>query len=265
MALYVEDEGNALAISPKGGTVTQWLVDGRNVLFPEQLVQIGDKIKLRGGIPVMHPNFGTPPKGIDLQKHGFLRHKILGTAEKGRSNLLAYYDSRDDGTVADFSFPHSVIVSASILETTLKHGVEIRNLSKQLGSKMPIGTGIHPYFRLPKGTGDIELRNSFVQITGEYGPRIIADNPPGYITINAHGLGHIHMRILALFYDGKRQPEKQITLVIWTDGGKNEKGESYVCVEPVVADPKVFNTKEGFFIEPGKRLIMEYKFLFVPE
>lgn len=262
MTLYIVRNGNGLVMSPNGGTVTQWLVDGKNVLFPEQLVRIGDKTKLRGGIPVMHPNFGTPPKDETLPKHGFLRNTTLETGITGikdsGSTLYASYTQHENNRKKDFPFLHSVSIRASLQGNTLSHNIEIRNSAVRIATDMPIGTGIHPYLRLPNGTGTIHIRREeTIEINGSYGPRVIIDNPPRYISIDSHGLGFIHMRFAGSFLN------EQAVLVIWTDGGKNELGESYICVEPVLAKPDVFSTPEGVYIEAGRKVLMGCSFLFI--
>lgn len=85
----------------QGGQVLSWLCDGQEQLFVSPLTSFRPGQAIRGGIPVIFPQFGTRGPGL---RHGFARLRSWELA-KGDSPFALQLDLRDDAASREI-WPH---------------------------------------------------------------------------------------------------------------------------------------------------------------
>lgn len=91
--------GDSVTVYLHGATVTSWMTsDGDEKLFLSTASALNGTAGIRGGIPVVFPNFGTAPKNhqtTELPSHGFARNSTWTYAgntpkEDGTEVLLTF-------------------------------------------------------------------------------------------------------------------------------------------------------------------------------
>ena len=149
--------GDRLRVVPeRGGLVTEWLCNGREMLYLDQ-ERFADPAKsIRGGIPVLFPICGNLPNDclplasgdFTLKQHGFARDlpwQIALLADQS-GVMLTLTDSADTRKAYPFGFRLQMEIrplSAALEITTI-----ISNTSESESEPMPFSFGLHPYFHV---------------------------------------------------------------------------------------------------------------------
>ena len=149
--------GDRLRVVPeRGGLVTEWLCNGREVLYFDQ-ERFADPAKsIRGGIPVLFPICGNLPDDrlplacgdFSLKQHGFARDlpwQIALLADQS-GVMLSLTDCADSRRVYPFGF--RIQMELRPLSASLEVSVTIANTSVSTGEPMPFSFGLHPYFNV---------------------------------------------------------------------------------------------------------------------
>ncbi len=149
--------GDRLRVVPeRGGLVTEWLCDGREVLYFDQ-ERFADPAKsIRGGIPVLFPICGNLPDDrlplacgdFSLKQHGFARDlpwqiELLGDQS---GVMLSLNDCADSRRVYPFGF--RIQMELRPLSASLEVSITIANTSASASEPMPFSFGLHPYFNV---------------------------------------------------------------------------------------------------------------------
>ncbi len=152
---YFELEtGNRLRIVPKrGGLITEWLCNGRQILYFDQNRFQDPSKSVRGGIPVLFPICGgLPDKALPLfgakyglAQHGFARDVPWEIALLPDSDGILL--SLSDSILTQESYPFSFLLEMRVkmLLNALEINITIYNKSK---ISMPFSFGLHPYFQV---------------------------------------------------------------------------------------------------------------------
>ncbi|THY61912.1 galactose mutarotase-like protein [Aureobasidium pullulans] len=172
--------GDSVEVMLYGATVISWKNNGKENMWLSSNANLEGKKAIRGGVPVVFPNFGPAPKNhttSSLPQHGFARissWEYLGTTSsesgdqgKGSDDSirldfgLTPNNLSDDMKKAwpyDFSLQYSVTLSKDGLQTML-------NVRNEGDKPFDFQTLFHTYFAVP----DI----SKVKVTGLSGIRYI--------------------------------------------------------------------------------------------
>jgi galactose mutarotase-like enzyme len=150
------DSGDRLRIVPeRGGLVSEWRCNGREVLYFDQERYADPAKSIRGGIPVLFPICGNLPGDrlplasgdYTLQQHGFARNLPwqLQLLEDQSGVRLSLSDTPETRAAYPFAFLVAMEVrpvrDALDIVTTISHcGDE--------GEAMPFSFGLHPYFNV---------------------------------------------------------------------------------------------------------------------
>ncbi len=220
---------SATVVPSRGGLVSRFHVEGEDVLFLDPQTLADPTKNVRGGIPILFPFAGKPPKGSILKQHGFARTSSWTVLEAGRSRLRCSFEANAQTLLA---FPHLFRLELEVVlgEASLKLSFKIQN---QGTSAMPLHFGLHPYFKVPldeKHAARIETDAStaFNQRNGSTGPL-----PPLAFDsdeVDLHLLDH--SRPGTVLHRGRRPialdwSPNFTTLVLWT-----LPGQPFICVEP---------------------------------
>lgn len=117
--LSFEDKSKA-TVHLHGATITSFQVEGEEILFVSEKSVFDNKKAIRGGIPVVFPNFGPWSLG---PQHGFARTKRW-TVKKSLAKselILSLTDDEETRKVWDFKFEleYVLTLSANSLKTEL--------------------------------------------------------------------------------------------------------------------------------------------------
>ena len=148
------DQNNYIKFCPeRGGVITNWVSDGKEILYFDEK-RFMDKTKsIRGGIPILFPicgNLNTSSsvfgkEYLQLTQHGFARdlkwQHVFNKNEKSLCLLLN--ESKQTKKYYPFDFQLRIEVNLKInfleFEITIDNNTEIF---------MPINFGLHPYFNV---------------------------------------------------------------------------------------------------------------------
>ena len=149
--------GDRLRIVPeRGGLVSEWLCNGREVLYFDQERYADPAKSIRGGIPVLFPICGNLPDdslplasgSYPLKQHGFARNLpwTLELLEDQSGVRLGLVDTAD--TRAAYPFAFRVQMDVRPVASALEIVTTVFNTSEAGGEAMPFSFGLHPYFNV---------------------------------------------------------------------------------------------------------------------
>ena len=227
------------------------------------------------GVPVLFPfpnrirdgrfTFGGETFTVDPPRHGLVRDKPWRVVSKGASDgegawLTSSFDAADypDKILRQFPFTFQIEITYRLREARLTIETAARNTGQK---RMPVGFGIHPYFRKPDGgrlrvpaAARWELSDSLptgriVSAEGEYDLRegktfggMTLDDIYTRVEADADGL----VRCAIADDEGGTEtvvefsPERLPHVVVYTPPAPRQA----VCVEPNSCPTDAFNLQE---------------------
>lgn len=159
------DTGNRLRVVPeRGGLITEWFCDGREILYFDLERFNQPEKSVRGGIPILFPicgdltrsSFKVNDQEYSLRQHGFARDSpwTIQLNERQSSFCLSLSDNEQTRAVYPYSFSLN-------MEVQLQHkGIDFRiSVHNKSQNEMPFSFGLHPYFNVTdlKGTNILGL------------------------------------------------------------------------------------------------------------
>ena len=139
--LRLRNEGATALVALHGAQVLSWVpADGRERLFLGERAQFSAGSAIRGGIPVIFPQFGE--RGA-LRKHGFAR--LLDWSFTGTGDDAARFEFRDDPAITEW--PHAFLCRLSIhlSATRLAVALEVENTGD---ASFGFTAALHTYLRV---------------------------------------------------------------------------------------------------------------------
>lgn len=217
-----------IGLSEVGGTITRWQYHGVDIFYPQKLVKRERKMKLRGGMHVCWPCFGTVDSKYGLPQHGVLRNRVDDGFLAGNGLIF----NGTDLLGPTYSEESEVEIEITLTETGFIYTLSAR-LAKPASREVFINPGLHPYFATPTGNARAGAWNGREHrfYLRKQGPKSSDIGQGADVVIP--GIGKIQM-MLGGAWD--TAPGKKI--YFWRDSRK------YLCVEPVFGSPKTYG-------EPG--------------
>ena len=130
-----------------GATVTSWKVNSEEKLYVSPITPFDGKKAIRGGIPIVFPQFGRPCS--DLPQHGFARTSVWTIAESQASEtsceiVLALNSAGESSNVwpYKFSLKLRVVLAADSLTTKL-------DISNEGDTSFECQALLHSYLSVP--------------------------------------------------------------------------------------------------------------------
>jgi glucose-6-phosphate 1-epimerase len=143
--LFSPDDASA-EIYLSGGHLTSWIPGGgQEQLFLSPLSKFGDGAAIRGGIPVIFPQFsGEGP----LPKHGFVRKQLweFVEAQEQNGNAIARFQLHDNQTTRAI-WPHAFWIDLEILIGGQELRVKFR-VTNTGASTFAFTTALHTYLKV---------------------------------------------------------------------------------------------------------------------
>ena len=272
---YILSDTEALSrlevVPERGGMITQWKIQGQDILYLDQGRFSNPALSVRGGIPILFPICGNLPndqyhydnQSYSLKQHGFARDlpwSIVGQdTENGASLSLSLRSSEQTKQVYPFDF--------ELRFTYLLRGNSLRiqqQFQNHSAVAMPFSIGLHPYFQvsnkaqlsfdIPSNT----LQNQKDQTTSAFSGNF--DFETSEIDVAFTQLS----QSVASFTDLQKSLQIKITyddlyanLVFWT-----LKEKEFICLEPWSAPRNALNNQINLtYIQPGKILESSVEFM----
>ncbi|MGV1003299.1 MAG: hypothetical protein ACOYEV_00740 [Candidatus Nanopelagicales bacterium] len=141
--LVVTGTDTEIRICPRGGHLMSWVAGGADRFWMSELSRCGDSAALRGGVPILFPQFSTFGP---LAKHGFARTsnwlvESSGTTAGRATAALVLHDAAVTRSVWPNQFELRLEVSASA--DTLEMALTATNLDDY---EATFTAGLHNYF-----------------------------------------------------------------------------------------------------------------------
>lgn len=251
-------------VPDRGGIITSWQVQGRELLYMDTARFADPNLSVRGGIPILFPICGNLPDNTytynghpySLKQHGFARDLpwdvVNQQTEDGLSLTIAL--ESNDQTRAVYPFDFGLAFTYRLEGQSLVIHQRFANRSAE---PMPFSIGFHPYFlALDKEELRFEIpaNEAIDQKTQQRQPffntfdfsQAEIDWAFPQLTQRVASVADLsrHTRITLT-----ANPEFS-TFVFWTLQGKD-----FYCLEPWSAPRNALNTGEQLiYLEPGATL-----------
>ena len=148
------DQNNFIKFCPeRGGVITNWVSNGKEILYFDEKRFIDKTKSIRGGIPILFPICGNLNTSISvfgtdylqLTQHGFARdlHWQYFFNENKKSLCLFLNESKKTKKYYPFNFELRIEVTLKI--NCLEFEISIHN---KTDISMPVNFGLHPYFNV---------------------------------------------------------------------------------------------------------------------
>ncbi|MDC3072721.1 galactose mutarotase [Prochlorococcus sp. AH-716-O10] len=262
------DEKNYIKFCPKrGGLITNWISEGKEILYFDEKRFIDKTKSIRGGIPILFPicgNLDIPnslfgKNYMPLMQHGFARDLQWEHClnEKKDSLCLILQDNEKTKILYPFNFELKIEVSLKI--NCLKFMINIKN---KTNIEMPLNFGLHPYFNI----------SDFKNLNFIDNPLNCHDQKNNFLRNTFAELKNIHNGIDLLMYTSGRSSfqdnffKRQVTLmhpspfdlgVIWSDPPRK-----MVCLEPWTSPRNsLVNGLRKILIPPNSSQILDASIL----
>lgn len=251
-----EQAQSRLEVVPeRGGIITQWSLQGYDILYLDSDRFADPNLSVRGGIPILFPICGNLPNNTytykgqqyQLKQHGFARDlpwQVTTSSEATQNpvSLTLVLDSNEQ-TRAVYPFDFQLAFTYELKDHTLELRQRYTNHSTE---PMPFSSGLHPYFLASDKTQlEYEIPAS------EYQDQITKETQPfsGSFDLSRDELDLVFRQITersASVTDQERgfkitlgYSDLYSTLVFWTI-----KGKDFYCLEPWSAPRNSLNTGE---------------------
>lgn len=253
-----------VVIPERGGIVTEWRVQGRDLFYLDRERLTDPKLSVRGGNPILFPICGNLPddryevegQSYTLVQHGFGRNlpwTVVGQSTDPLSLSVQLVSTEETRSVYPFDFvvTYTYVVEAGSLEVQQRY--------ENTGDRpLPFSAGFHPYFAVTDcdklGLGyDFPVKEWQSKETGEILPFEGLDFNQDEIDMAFPGV----TGSVATVVDPSRSLTLSVeyglpfkTLVFWT-----VKGKDFYCLEPWSGPRNAMNTGTDLLVvAPGEVL-----------
>ncbi|KGG14631.1 MULTISPECIES: galactose mutarotase [unclassified Prochlorococcus] len=157
------DTGDSLRIVPeRGGLITSWICNGRELLYFDQLRFQDQSKSVRGGIPILFPICGQLPGNqiffyknkYILKQHGFARDSSWELNMHDESSGIKLSLSETNTSFLSYPFKFNLEIHLRLQTNSLDILVRVKNNSSYV---MPFSFGLHPYFSI-KDLNQVEIK-----------------------------------------------------------------------------------------------------------
>jgi galactose mutarotase-like enzyme len=256
------DSKSSLKVVPsRGGIITQWQIQGEDILYLDQERFRDPTLSIRGGIPILFPICGNLPDNsysynlqtYQLKQHGFARDmpwEVIDHSTDNRASITLSLQSSAE-TLRVYPFAFNLEFTYILADNTLTIRQKYTN---NYAVKMPFSTGLHPYFavrdksklelEIPASSYQNQITKEIKSCTGNFDFNeteidVAFRNPT---EAKCAIVDRSAKRKISLSYTNVYS-----TIVFWTIAGKD-----YVCLEPWTAPRNAINTGENLLhIEPN--------------
>ena len=148
------NQNNYIKFCPeRGGVITNWVSDGKEILYFDEN-RFMDKTKsIRGGIPILFPICGNLNTSISvfgkdylpLMQHGFARDLQWQYCFNETDKNLCLFLNESKTTKKYYPFDFELKINVTLKINLLEFQITIQN---KTDTAMPVNFGLHPYFNV---------------------------------------------------------------------------------------------------------------------
>ena len=232
------DQNNYIKFCPtRGGVITNWVSEGKEILYFDEKRFMDKKKSIRGGIPILFPICGNLNTSnslfgkdyLQLTQHGFARDSQWQHSLNEKEDALCLFLNESKKTKKYYPFDFELRIEVTLKINCLEFEITIKNKTE---IPMPVNFGLHPYFIVS------DLENlEFFNI-----PLNCQNQEKNTISNTFDELNNIHLGIDLLMYTSGRSAfrdkilKRQVTVnhpypfdlgVIWSDPPRR-----MICLEP---------------------------------
>lgn len=220
-------------LSSRGGDIIRLVTNGRDILTPR--IELGEKI--RGGSHGCVPWFGHSDRAS--KKHGFLRDTNASRMHVNPDGDQAKFDFFLPGRTG-YEWPLACSMETRILDNGFESILRIERPNDNVEGRAPLLAAFHPYFAGRASAAFVDVGNREYESFGERTKIVRLRGGKVRIMFPDKTL---EMELGGAFgsFDSH--------LALWTD---NE--DSYLCVEPIIEAPDLFDTPNGCHLISGEGL-----------
>uniref|UniRef100_V5IHU1 glucose-6-phosphate 1-epimerase n=1 Tax=Ixodes ricinus TaxID=34613 RepID=V5IHU1_IXORI len=259
-SIYLTHGNDTLEVKRFGATVTSWRVDGEEILFMSEKSSFDCTAPIRGGIPIVFPNFGPwalgPHHGFAHTMEWTIKEPPTQTDQDARV-VLKLVDDDYTRSIWDHRFEFSLSITLKKSELDIQLAV-----TNNGGNEFEFTVLVHPYWKVPDvrecqlsgchGTSFIDKTRNYTEYHEERELVKVAEWTDSIYkeTQDRHTLSGVSGN-RTLLIDKKNLPDT----VVWNPWSKmaaelpdfgSQEFLNMVCVEPGhVAKP--------IRLEPGRR------------
>ena len=232
------DEKNYFKFCPeRGGLITNWVSDGKEILYFDKKRFIDKTKSIRGGIPILFPicgnlNTSSSVFGKDylqLKQHGFARDAQWQYSFNKNENSLSLFLNESKETKKYYPYNFELRIEVTLKVNCLAFEITIFN---KTDITMPINFGLHPYFNV----------SDFKNLEFIDNPLNCQNQEKNIISNTLNELNNINLGVDLLMYTSGRSSfrdkifKREVTLnhpypfdlgVIWSDPPRR-----MICLEP---------------------------------
>ena len=223
-------------VPERGGLITEWISEGKELLYFD-MERFMDKDKsVRGGIPILFPICGDLSEGYQvgdkkyfLKQHGFARDLpwSIGLRKDNLGISLKLTDT--NYSRSSFPFFFTLQMDVCLKEKSLQISIKIYNQSQDV---MPFGFGLHPYFQVSNlqkikidGLPGKSIDQTNMKVTNASDQLRILDKGVDFLSYPSCSVklfDSLSRNVIELVHQ-----EPMDTTVIWTDPPRQ-----MICLEP---------------------------------
>ncbi len=236
--IFQFDHNNFIKFCPdRGGVITNWIADGKEILYFDEK-RFMDKTKsIRGGIPVLFPICGNLNTScsvfgkdlLQLMQHGFARDLQWQYSFNTKKESLCLFLNESKNTKKYYPFDFELRIEVTLKINYLEFEITIFN---KTDIAMPINFGLHPYFNV----------SDFKNLEFIDNPLNCHNQEKNIISNTLDELKNINLGVDLLMYTSGKSTfrdkifKRQVTLnhsypfdlgVIWSDPPRR-----MICLEP---------------------------------
>jgi galactose mutarotase-like enzyme len=245
-------QGDEVSFCPRrGGMITSLKLQGKEILYFDEVTFYDTQASVRGGMPILFPNAGIIPEGTqnselsNLKRHGFARDMAWSFQKEERGFSESLVSNAETKKVFPYDFKLSLRGEFQDDGSFTVHQ-KIENLDTR---DLPVSSGLHPYFKVgrsDKGNiqfdfpgGDVIKGNTDEWLNGG---TVCIDNPSTPISITIPNLGVLVLQL---------SPEYE-KIWVWSMPEKD-----FICIESVMRDEGGI-VQSPCMIESGKSLELSF-------
>ncbi len=232
------DQNNYIKFCPeRGGVITNWVSDGKEILYFDEKRFIDKTKSIRGGIPILFPICGNLNSSnsvfgkdyLQLTQHGFARDLLWQYSFNENKKSLCLFLNESKKTKKYYPFDFELRIEVTLKINCLEFEITINN---KTDIAMPINFGFHPYFNV----------SDFKNLEFMDYPLNCQNQKKNTISNTLDELKNINLGVDLLMYTSGRSAfrdkilKRQVTLkhpypfnigVVWSDPPRK-----MICVEP---------------------------------
>jgi glucose-6-phosphate 1-epimerase len=127
--VLLSSQGNEVEIYTHGATITSWKVSGEEQLFLSSSAVLDGTKAIRGGIPLVFPQFGLDP-AFPKQQHGFARVSQWTFASSGE-DFVTFELTTNEKIRQNWPFDFKLLFHVKLLKESLEMRFTVENLGTE--------------------------------------------------------------------------------------------------------------------------------------